>query len=361
MIIVDAHEDIAWNMLTFGRDYTRSVAETRTLEHGTATVDQNGHTLLGWTEWIRGRVAVIFTSLFASPIRWKKEAWDKLCYADLSEARHLYKEQLQLYHRLAEELDEKFTILYSRSDLESVLGTWEGEKTASPRIGWVISMEGGEAIADPSELEEWFQGGLRAIGPAWVSTRFTGGTLEPGPLTDDGRELLDAMADLGMILDLSHMAEDAVLESLDRYPGVLIASHSNVRALLPGSDKPDRHLSDPVIQGIAEREGVIGIIPYNCFLLGGWMPGDPRHLVTIDHVIAQIDYICQRIGDARHVAIGSDFDGGFGLDKIPIGLDSIADLGLIGDALGARGYSREDVEAILGRNWLSILRRALPE
>jgi membrane dipeptidase len=106
---------------------------------------------------------------------------------------------------------------------------------------------------------------------------------------------------------------------------------------------------------------VIGIVPYNRFLLGHWRPGDPREWVTIEHVVAHIDYICQRVGDALHVGIGSDFDGGFGLDKIPIDLDSIADLRLIGDALGRRGYTQGDVEAIMGKNWLSILRKALPE
>ena len=75
----------------------------------------------------------------------------------------------------------------------------------------------------------------------------------------------------------------------------------------------------------------------------------------------QIDYICQMLGDAAHVGIGSDFDGGFGLDKVPQGLDSVADLGLIGESLDARGYNQEDIEGILGGNWLLFLQRALPD
>jgi membrane dipeptidase len=210
-------------------------------------------------------------------------------------------------------------------------------------------------------LEEWFERGVRIIGPSWTGTRFAGGTDEPGPLTSSGRNLLEAMADTGMILDLSHMAEEATLQALDQYEGVIIASHSNVRSLLPGIEKPDRQLTEVAIDRIVERGGVIGIVPYNKFLLGEWRPGDPRELVTLNHVVAQIDHICQRVGSSAHVGIGTDFDGGFGLDKVPAELDSIADLGLIGDALGARGYSQEDVERILGKNWLSILRRALPE
>jgi membrane dipeptidase len=361
MIIVDSHEDIAWNVLTLGRDYTRSVKETRQIEAGTPTIAFNGHTLLGWDAWTQGKVAIVFSTLFAAPIRKKKEALDRLCYSDVSEAYRLYSEQLDLYHRLVDEHEDKFQLVLSQADLEAVLTTWEGDSPPSPRLGFVILMEGAEAIRDPGELEEWFERGVRIIGPSWTGTRFAGGTDEPGPLTSAGRELLEAMADTGMILDLSHMAEEATLQALDQYEGVIIASHSNVRSLLPGVEKPDRQLTELAIDRIVERGGVIGIVPYNKFLLGEWRPGDPRELVTLDHVVAQIDHICQRVGTSANVGIGTDFDGGFGLDKVPAELDSIADLGLIGEALGTRGYRQEDVERILGINWLSILRRALPE
>jgi membrane dipeptidase len=361
MIIVDAHEDIAWNMLTFGRDYTRSLQETRSIEMGSPTIVHNGHTLLGWDKWVEGRVGIIFATLFVTPVRRRKGLWESLYYTNEEEAGRLFREQLELYHRLVDEQEEKFTLIEDLSDLEHVLQTWESQEPTSPRIGLVILMEGAEGVRDPVELEAWYEKGVRIIGLSWTGTRYAGGTHEPGPLTDDGRELLEAMAENGMILDLSHMAEEAVLEALDRYPGVLIASHSNVGTLLEGSDRPDRHLSDLVIERIVERDGVIGIVPYNRFLLGSWRPGDPRHLVSIDHVVAHIDYICQMVGSAAHVAIGSDFDGGFGLDKVPHDLDSVADLGLIGEALGKRGYGQVDIEAIMGKNWVGILQKALPE
>jgi len=184
------------------------------------------------------------------------------------------------------------------------------------------------------------------------------------------------------------MAEAAALEALDRFPGPVFASHSNPRALVPGplyperhlSDVvirriveregvigipgplyPERHLSDVVIRRIVEREGVIGIVPYNRFLRGDWVVADGRREFNLAVLAAHFDYICQIAGDAAHVGIGSDFDGGFGLGALPLGLDSVADLRLIGDALAARGYSRADVEAVLGGNWLGMLRKALPE
>lgn len=361
MIIVDAHEDLAWNMMTFGRDYTRSVTETRALEAGTETILHNGHTLLGWTEWVKGRVGIVFATLFAKPVRHRKGPWDRLCYSEPSEANKLYCQQLDLYQRLVEDHSDKFLIIRNQSDLNSVLKSWQKAEPASARIGLTLLMEGGEGVREPTELVDWAARGVRILGPAWAGTRFCGGTQEPGPLTKEGHELLDAMAELGMILDLSHMAERAALQALDRYPGAIIASHSNVLALVPNSEKPDRHLTDAVIMRLVEREGVIGIVPFNRFLLGGWKPEDDRELVTIECVVAHIDAICQRVGNALNVAIGSDFDGGFGLDQVPVGLDSIADLRLIGDVLGFHGYSQEDVEAIQGGNWLRVLRRTLPE
>ncbi len=142
---------------------------------------------------------------------------------------------------------------------------------------------------------------------------------------------------------------------MERYDGVLIASHSNVRALVPG----ERQLSDRQIQQLGERDGVIGIALGNPFLRAHHRLGEHKQLVTLDHVAAHLDHICQLLGDSRHAAIGSDLDGGFGARDIPLELDSAADLGLIGKKLGERGYGDEDVANIMGQNWLRVLRRLL--
>jgi membrane dipeptidase len=360
-LIVDAHADIAWNIISFGRDYTRPVSETRASEVGSYTVLRNGTTMLGWPDWVSGRVAVVFASLYVTPKRWQTYTRDTVVYSDFDEAKRQYWAQMDVYSRLVEEAQDKFGLIQNVSDLEEILNTWREDSDGSPRVGLVISMEGGEGIGDPGELEQWFERGLRILGPCWSGTRYAGGTHEPGPLTDDGRDLLAAMAGLGLILDLSHMAEQATLEALDRYEGVVIATHCNARSLLQGSEIPDRHLSDLVIRRVAERGGVIGVVPYNLFLSGDWRVGDARELVSVDRVIDQIDHMCQIVGGADHVAIGSDFDGGFGLEKVPMGIDSVADLQLIGGELGSRGYDQTEITAILSGNWLRILRSSLPE
>jgi membrane dipeptidase len=169
------------------------------------------------------------------------------------------------------------------------------------------------------------------------------------------------MADVGMILDLAHLAEEGAVEALDNFPGPILVSHTSPLALVPSAEEPERHITDLVIRRTADREGVIGLLLGNRFLKDGWEPSQGREIVTLADVATGIDYICQMLGDAAHVGIGSDFDGGFGLDKVPQGLDSVADLRLIGESLDARGYNQEDIEAILGGNWLRFLRRALPE
>jgi hypothetical protein len=163
------------------------------------------------------------------------------------------------------------------------------------------------------------------------------------------------------MLDLSHMDEAAALESLDRYEGPVMATHANCAALLKGAES-NRHLRDHVIEGLIERDAVIGVVPFNAFLKVGWVRknGSRREEVSLDALIAHIDHICQIAGDSLHAGIGSDFDGGFGLQSIPSELDSIADLQMIASSLKVRGYNETDVENILGGNWLRFLRRSLP-
>lgn len=360
MLIVDAHEDIAWNMLTFQRDYTLSVAETRLREQGGEAPIHNGDTLLGWPEYQRGQVAVVFSTLFAAPERRRDGAWDTQCYTNTAQARNLHLTQLDVYHRLVEELPDKFCLIRNQVNLVNLLDHWQQEFVEEHPIGLVLLMEGAESINEPVELEEWWHAGVRLIGPAWAGTRFCGGTKEPGPLTSEGFELLEGMAELGFGLDISHMDEKAALQALDRYPGSILVSHGNAKALLRGSDS-NRHLTDRVIHGIIERDGVIGVIPLNDFLLAGWKRGDRREEVTLQDVVSQIDYICQIAGDAYHVGLGSDFDGGFGLQSVPAGIDTIADLQNLSPLLSEYGYTDSDIAAIFGENWISLLRRTLPE
>lgn len=360
-LIVDSHQDLAWNILSFGRDYTRSVYETRRIEKGSLAIERNGDTLLGWPEYQQAGVAVVFATLFSTPARWGYD-WETLVYKDSSEANRQYHQQVDVYHRLVDEHPEKFRLINSASDLDEILAS---QQKADPDgqgypVGLMPLMEGADCIRDVAELEDWWEMGVRLIGPAWAATRFCGGTKEPGPLTKDGRKLLEVMADLGFTLDLSHMDEPAVLESLDTYPGTIVATHANCLSLVPEFEF-NRLLSDRVIQGILERDGIIGVVPFNTFLKAGWLIGKSnREEVSLERLVDHIDHICQLAGDASHVGIGSDFDGGFGLQSTPKEIDTIADLLKITQMLLSRGYSEKDADAVLGENWVKLLQRSLP-
>ncbi len=366
-LIVDAHEDIAYNMLNFGRDYTRSAAETRRLEKeaSSTAAEHTDQTLLGWPDYVRGRVAVVFGTLFVTPMRRREGEWDKQAYADYNQAHRLYRGQLDTYHELTDRHPDKFRLVTTRAELEETLAQWdktEEENAGSSverSVGIVPLMEGAEGIRQPAELGEWWEAGLRIIGPAWAGTRFCGGTRDPGPLTEEGRELLEAMADVGFTLDLSHMDGLSARQSLDMYPGPIIASHANAAALLPGYDG-NRLLTDDVIHGLIERDAIIGVVPFCWFLDNHWKKGDRRDKITLETLAAHIDHICQMAGDALHVGIGSDFDGGFGLESVPVGIETIADLQKLAPVLTAKGYNDEEVAAVLGENWLRHLKKNLP-
>lgn len=347
-------------MLALGRDYRRSVRETRTLEASGTTPALMGDTLLGWPEYQLGRVAIVFATLFAAP-RWRADsALAAAAYESHAEARALYLDQARHYHRVSNEQSDYFCMLRSPQQIRTHLLGWTGGSADLP-VGLVVLMEGGDGIASPSELPEWFELGVRIIGPAWAGTRFCGGTNEPGPLTAEGRELLREMALLGFTLDLSHMDEQAAFQALDMYEGPIIASHVNASVLLPGY-RSNRHLSDACFRRLIERSGVVGNIPMNSFLMPGWSAkgGNTREEVTLSRFVDHIDHICQLAGNSLHSAIGSDFDGGFGLQSVPAEIDSVADIQKVVPLLQERGYGDQDVANILGLNWARYLESSLP-
>lgn len=361
-LIIDAHQDIAWNMLNYKRDYTRSAFETRQLELNTPIPEQNGECLIGWPEYQRGKIAVVFSTLYVMPAH-KRELGDAISYSDAESAHRLYRDQILLYHKLVDSHPDKFRLITSRKDLDVVVEHWSVPvpNDEGHPVGLVCLMEGADGIRSPHELAEWWDLGLRVVGLAWAGTRYCGGTGNPGPLTDEGRDLLSAMSDYNFILDLSHMDEASALESLDRYDGPIVATHANCAALMKGAET-NRHITDRVLRGLIERGGVNGVIPFNAFLKVGWVrkSGSRREEVSLDVLLSHIDHICQMAGNADHVAIGSDFDGGFGLQSIPTGLESVADLQIIASKLIEHGYSEPDAEKILGGNWLRILQEHLP-
>lgn len=336
-----------------GRDPGQSAYSTRELEdqNGSAAVD--GKRTLGLPEWIAGKVGIVFATLYVEPARFNHNPSTRMVYHTPEEANRFGLEQIAFYQALAKN-NHHFKIISHRSDLEEVVSIWEDlDSHPDKRIGLVILMEGADPIIQPEDVPAWAEAGVRIVGLAWSGTRYAGGTHEPGPLTALGRGLLKELAAAQLILDLSHSAEEAYLEAVDTYPGIIIASHSNPRSFF----QTDRSLSNEMILKLVKRDGVMGIVPYNHFLDTYWKQGDPR--LSLSRVVEAVDYVVQLAGDAKHVALGTDFDGGFGAESIPAEWDSITDVIQIAGALQNLGYSTEDIQSILNGNWLRILRKNL--
>lgn len=350
-MIVDAHLDMAFNDVQHGRDLTQSLETVRQKEKGKCP---NGIATVTLPELQKGNVGIIFGTIFVMPSASAIPInGANVLYHNPAEAHQQGMTQLDYYHRLADEHDN-VRLVTDQASLNEVRASFSAED--KHLLGIVPLMEGADPIREPEEVELWYERGLRIIGLAWDDTRYASGAWRGSRhgLTSDGRQLLEIMADFGFILDITHMSEKASLEALDSYPGPTAASHCNARALVP----TERQLSDQQIRLIAERNGVIGIVLNNSFLKQGHRRGERKELVDLSHVAAHIDHICQLLGSAAHVGIGSDLDGGFGAADIPAEIDSIADLAKIGLKLREHGYGETDVENILGGNWVNLLQRA---
>jgi membrane dipeptidase len=163
------------------------------------------------------------------------------------------------------------------------------------------------------------------------------------------------MEKLGILLDLTHLSDEAFWEALDCFGGRILASHNNCRALVPHQ----RQFDNKQIRAILSRDGVIGTSLDNWMVRPGWTRGaKDNERVTLAHVTDHIDYICQLAGNSLHAAIGSDLDGGFGREQSPVDLDTIEDLQHIAEVLSKRGYRDEDIALIMHGNWLRLLRAA---
>lgn len=353
-MIVDGHLDIAYNALAAGRDVAAGVAAIRATEAGARP--GMGTATVGLPELRAGGVGLVFATLFTLPAHARdSDLPADQAYTTPAEAHALARAQLDYYRDWEDRGLAR--IIRSRADLAAHRAAWA--RNNAP-LGLVLLMENADPITDPGEAAWWAEQGLRIVGPAWQATRYCGGTRQPGPLTALGRALLPAMAAAGLLLDVSHMAEESFWQALDHWPGPLIASHSNCRSLA-SPITADRHLSDAMIKALVARDAVIGAVLFNGFLAADYERGAPKARYGLDLLVRHIDHVCQIAGDARHTAIGSDLDGGLGREQIPRELDSIADMPRIAEALSAAGFTDMHVHAIMGENWLRMLDQALPE
>ncbi|MFO0877810.1 MAG: membrane dipeptidase [Gemmataceae bacterium] len=368
MFLFDAHLDLSMNALEWNRDLRWSLEMIRRWEANMKDRVDRGNNTVCFPEMRRARMGLCVATQIGrySPYFHRLPGWN-------SPEQAWAQTQGQLaWYRIMEEEGELVPIT-TREALDRQLQLWqtapldEGtayvvhsrqEVSEKLPIGYILSLEGADSIVTLRHLERSYADGLRAVGPAHYGPgRYAHGTDATGPLPEAGKDLLREMSRLGIILDVTHLCDECFWDALDIYQGPVWASHQNCRVLAPWN----RQFADDQIRAVIERGGVLGMAFDAIMMVPGWKhlrskPADFQ--LKIERICDHIDHICQLAGNANHVGIGTDLDGGFGTEQTPMDLDSIADLQLLPGLLRGRGYTPEDIEKICWRNFVDFLRRA---
>jgi len=351
--IFDAHLDLSMNAMEWNRDLTKSVHEIREREKGMNDKPDRCKGTVSLPEMRKGNIGICVATMIARYVKSgsKLHGWN-------SQEQAWAQTQGQLAWYKAMEDKGEMVQINNTETLRSHLGKWENGNTKDLPIGYILSLEGADSIVNMKCLEKNYEKGLRAIGPAHYGPGvYAYGTDSEGGIGNKGRELLKEMERLNIILDATHLCDESFWEALENFNGPVWASHNNCRSLVPHN----RQFSDEQIKVLIERGAVIGGAFDAWMLKPGWVRGKStpqKENVYISTVIDHIDQVCQIAGNSLHSGIGTDLDGAFGTEQCPADLDTIADLQKIPAILKERGYSENDVENIMYKNWVRFLENA---
>jgi membrane dipeptidase len=354
-LIFDAHLDLAWNAIDWNRDLLRPAAEIRRREKEQGVTGKGrGEGTVAFPDLRRGRVGLFIATLLARLHRpHMMPAFQR--YDSMEVAYAATQGQLAYYRAL--ERQGVLRWITDAAGLDAHVRDWT-EGAGDAPLGFILSMEGADPVLYPEQVRDWYDAGLRIIGPAHYGVSpYAHGTGTEGGLFSPGPALLKEMEKVGMILDVTHLSDQCFDEALDIYGGPVLASHHNCRALVPNQ----RQLTDQQIKRLIGRGAVIGAVLDTWMLVPGWVRGEtmPADVgVKVESVVDHIDRVCQLAGNTRHAALGSDLDGGFGREQSPMDLDTVADLQKFPELLRKRGYQEADVTAIMYGNWVRFFRTA---
>jgi len=283
------------------------------------------------------------------------------------------------WHDMIEEHPDRFTLITSPGQIV-------GPSTGG-RVGVMLAVENGVAIgSELANLQQLYDRGVRLLTPVHSQSNGLGDSSYSqqrpwGGLSEFGRAAIVEMNRLGMIVDVSHMSDETAMQTLEASSAPVVASHSAARRYTLGWE---RNLSDELLEGIAASGGVVGV-PFGGSFLWAQIQKNEQPVwdyvedtlglsissragreasqryrrengigyASVHDVAKQIDYIVDEIG-IEHVALGSGFDGSG--DAMPYGLKDVSQYsGLVAELI-RRGYSDEDLRAIMGDNFLRVWR-----
>lgn len=354
MFTIDAHLDLSMNAMEWNRDLRKSVFEIRETEKGLTDKPDRAKGTVAFPELRKGNIGLVVATQIAryaapgNPLPgWHspEQAWAQT--------------QGQLaWYKAMEEAGE-MVMIKDKAALEKHLALWleEGANDKKP-IGYILSLEGADSLVSIDYLERAYEYGLRAVGPAhYGAGRYANGTDSSGKLNQMGKDLLKEMERLNIILDATHLCDDAFWEALEMFNGPVWASHNNCRSLV----NHNRQFSNDMIKALVERGAVIGGALDAWMMVPNWkrQRSTPREMnCSLDKMIDHFDHICQLAGNALHIGIGTDLDGAFGKEQCPYDLETIGDINKIPALLLKRGYSAQDVQNVMHENWLRFLYNA---
>jgi len=354
MFIIDAHLDLSMNALEWNRDLQRSVSEINEREKGMTDKPDRENATVSLPALRKGNIGLVVATQIARYVApgnslpgWHspEQAWAQT--------------QGQLAWYKAMEEAGQMVQVNNLTSLDNHIELWHNDQPNETKpVGYILSLEGADSLITIQHLENAWNDGLRAVGPAHYGPgRYSNGTDATGIMGANGIALLKEMERLNIILDATHLCEDSFWQALDHFNGHIWASHNNVRELV----NHNRQFSDDMIKALIERGAVIGGALDAWMMVPKWKRGisKPKEMkCNLDVAIDHIDHICQIAGNTLHVGIGSDLDGAFGKEQCPYDLDTIADLQKLSSLFVKRGYLQEDVINLMHGNWLRFLRNA---
>ena len=275
---------------------------------------------------------------------------------------------------------EKFILINSVADLGSI--------TKKNIVGIALGMENGAPIqGDLSRVQYYFDRGIRYITLTHSKTNHISDSsydenIQWHGLSEFGKNLIEEMNKVGIMVDISHVNDEAFYQAIELSQVPVIASHSSLRYFTPGFE---RNVDDAMLSKLAKKGGVIQInfgssfisnrprdylVTMNSFLesrLGQnleevseqdiretrseFIANNPYPYASLDEVLDHFDRVVQLVG-IDHVGIGSDYDG-VG-DTLPVGLKDVSTYPTLIQGLLERGYSRKDIQKILGGNLIRV-------
>ena len=350
MFLVDAHLDLSMNALEWNRDLRSSITEINAREKHLSDKPDRGLATVSLDELRKGNIGLVVATQIARYVDrgsslpgWNspEQAWAQT--------------QGQLAYYKALERSQDLRPIRNLPELYAHLEVWPTDQRT---IGYILSLEGADSIVSLEYLEIAHESGLRALGPDhYRPGRYAQGTNATGGIGPRGRELLQKMQELNIILDATHLCDVSFEEAMEHFSGHVWASHHNCRTLVDHN----RQFSDAQFKELIRRGAVIGMPLDAWMMVPNWERGKstPRTMgVNLNTMIDHLTHICELAGNTNHVGLGTDLDGGFGKEQCPYDLETIADLQKIPDLLTARGFSSDDIKKICHQNWLNFLEKA---